>query len=1445
MLKTFTKLASALFVTAGITFLFSTHVSAFGVSKTTKGPDFPGTNIPQYIQFNANYHYGNDEINEYSFYGSQRLYYVNHDGLGVYVPTTPENESTFDYWNVAENQKTYHQQAENYGANRVYNIFSTNAPFNTLKRGRTDIDDKTNQSYHGDNSGTMLINGNHYEYRYLGYNSDGMSIKNSYFPSDAPTGSYEGGLWNYGFSDDLYNLGEDASYYDAETMYPQKIAWVTNYLFAQYPGFQSANSDPSYWANRLSLKTNPTFEAGIWEGRKYENGVDYYNTVVTTNDVKNLRLSDITIKDSNGNTVAHFWRNTGNTMFDNNNVVHSDITDTDWYTSGTGIATQKNNSNLSSIKLAKGMDYTVTETIYNDYNGVNYVNPNEIDNTLIFGNNAVTDIDGINGNGNDTVKNASLNPNNGGDMAIAPYGTKTYSFSMNLKNQEGQTYGNSRYVSLGGIIAPGNFANGNDFDTGDDSGRLVLGVNPDDIALTGSQIMDYDTNQATNKIVPGHNYFVRYTVKKVDGDTPIVNPVIDISITDNYKNTVNYKQSANQTLYENGTVTIDSKPFKAYSSILSATAKIDDMYAQEGLDYNPNNNTQNSEIKSTNDVVLSNVTALPSTVYLTSDEWNIATTGVSTKTISTSATSATNAFANNMFYNQNGYAGMLTKVGNSYVTSGSLIATPEADKTVSVEQSSINPADFPNTISYNKDGYTGVLTKNGNYTYQSTSTPSTTTLTQKLVKDGVNSFPDSIVKEINGVDVVFTKSGDVTTKQVNQKTITTSKTSTTASDVPDSYYYDDGTFHGTLTKTSSNQWDNYDTINASATVGPQSWNSFSDTYFYNENGYSGTLTKNGDVTVTGSAPTYHKDFVGTSSGLFYWYASDGVDLNAPFPQWPQGYYDMDFNATSPPNGWAYEVSGASWVGAPQHDSRHGWERETSVNYNLYNEWWSSDTRQYSQNYSGTASKYLNTTYTKTYQGNVTETEYSQTYTANYSYDGSYMCYQEYTGTVTKPATSVDTRTYGQNYTGLVSNYNSVTKKSLTFNFTLENDNPEGQVKDIPVRISYGSFSQEKTFSVPANRPVNYSWTIDYNWNNGIPISVDGSGKMNFTIETNPADSSNKRAIFEYSDSTSFPYDNDIASCSINVVKRDISPQESNEVPHTSNTWNQTYTDAQWTWAYNRYQSGTWNFNTNQFDSVSGDENNHLPGYEKIQTSYSAPTKTVTHSESYNITHIYFRSKETTDENIGGASIASNGELTGGAGGWVDLLNTDGTANKTIGEIKSGYGFELKVIVKYKTNRYSGAPYASAPNPFDSNATSQVPFSITKAGSVTAGYQVNYPPDKLLIQTPSDSSGNSSSYTIGLDSNLYSTYDSNNNWDGFTQIYTLDSSDSQKYGLAKIFTDNNLQVGNSDNNHEFTIYTGKWDGDYDKPYTSQLFDIKPFYINVTGANTDDLKTHVIQ
>lgn len=121
----------------------------------------------------------------------------------------------------------------------------------------------------------------------------------------------------------------------------------------------------------------------------------------------------------------------------------------------------------------------------------------------------------------------------------------------------------------------------------------------------------------------------------------------------------------------------------------------------------------------------------------------------------------------------------------------------------------------------------------------------------------------------------------------------------------------------------------------------------------------------------------------------------------------------------------------------------------------------------------------------------------------------------------------------------------------------------------------------------------------------------------------------------------------------------LKPSDDDWVQNTSNEWEQDYDVT--------------NFSGNRVSYTS--ETGGTYQFTKYRGKPSRDSVEVDQNESYEIEKILFRSKFTKDNQLG-----DNKD------GWVDMIAEDNPPR-----IKAGYGYELKVLVRYKTNALSTQP----------------------------------------------------------------------------------------------------------------------------------------------------------
>lgn len=228
-------------------------------------------------------------------------------------------------------------------------------------------------------------------------------------------------------------------------------------------------------------------------------------------------------------------------------------------------------------------------------------------------------------------------------------------------------------------------------------------------------------------------------------------------------------------------------------------------------------------------------------------------------------------------------------------------------------------------------------------------------------------------------------------------------------------------------------------------------------------------------------------------------------------------------------------------------------------------------------------------------------------------------------------------------------------------------------------------------------------------------------------------------------------------------------------------------------------------------------------FKKYSISSDTTLSPINYYETFNIESILFRSKDTMDKKLG-------------TDGWIDLLNA---SQKDLATIKAGYGFELKVISKYKTNVKNTMP--SLPNYVASS-------SGNFYNNTSKDANINLPKD-IYIELPGSNSTRKilsvtgfSGTTQGI--NVQETDESTSSETIKKFTYTIKATNT--LGIkesSKIFTPTSLKDGN----YKVSIYTPPIAGvpSVNKGAYSTMCDRKDVNITVKGSYTDDLNYHITQ
>lgn len=369
---------------------------------------------------------------------------------------------------------------------------------------------------------------------------------------------------------------------------------------------------------------------------------------------------------------------------------------------------------------------------------------------------------------------------------------------------------------------------------------------------------------------------------------------------------------------------------------------------------------------------------------------------------------------------------------------------------------------------------------------------------------------------------------------------------------------------------------------------------------------------------------------------------------------------------------------------------------------------------------------------------------------------------------------------------------------------IHNSNPTNETKLIPVRIRGLGKTWTWEKSVGPNQTFKFEESLGT-----LPVNF---GNNNFTIEVNyPV-----RKYEEYRMNGEDPYKDNIDYSSL-LVERNTFKKRCENI-HTENEWEQTYTLTdrwhQWTdpnmvSVFDRYVTETY------VDEDGKTKTRQVAKYKLVNqpTHFSHVTavtkETRSHFEKYKVDKIMFKSKLTQDKY--------------GGSGWVDIKNG-------IGPVKAGYGFDIYFDIKYETNA-NNIPHGWSNYGWGYSGDSR---------SVFPGVSPTPPPTLLHVEMPfSDESGKDMYYKlsgqpIGA-------------WYNQTVRFTMPSRSDKGKGTSNKIYVNELA---KDNKYYGRIDTEDFFGYPVQPNSTKappfnLCDTANFGIEIKGANSDDVKTHIVQ
>ena len=364
---------------------------------------------------------------------------------------------------------------------------------------------------------------------------------------------------------------------------------------------------------------------------------------------------------------------------------------------------------------------------------------------------------------------------------------------------------------------------------------------------------------------------------------------------------------------------------------------------------------------------------------------------------------------------------------------------------------------------------------------------------------------------------------------------------------------------------------------------------------------------------------------------------------------------------------------------------------------------------------------------------------------------------------------------------------SGTTQTLNFDFKVAHEGQDGFGDKPLVVVRQGSKEiMRATVTVKAGEEIQVVWPI--------PVNLK-MGDNSFEVEVNPA----PRQIIEFRSTGEDPYIDNIKRDSV-VVRRNPECIECDIGVRTRNTWSERFKMVEVT-GYRYYTTCTYSCGTEEEPDTCEEPcswcvTTNVKRWEEVPTFY----------EEYKIKNVFFRSKWSKD--------------TKGGDGWIDLLVTEG-------KIKAGYGFELKVITNYQTNRGSIPP---VPNSWYDDCS-----YLSRSPGI--GHVTN--PNVISLKMPyGDGFGNNVCYLLNAEN-------SKGSWDNNSKEYQLPLRNS--FGIKterKIYTNEDAKPGK----YSIEIVTPHFDGytpnaPEDVSNKDTMQDCKTVEFEILA--NDDLKTHIVQ
>lgn len=444
------------------------------------------------------------------YYKNRKMYLQEHQGFTFFSPVNQYNKN-FGFEDVYENDKFESGAMSKPGRDLLIKKNGKVKSIN-FRRAMGVINDgsyktiKKDEGYY--NAIGSWSKGYTGEWRYLGYNSFGDSINNPIFPGDYPT-NYRNGKWGkernrypWDYKRDSYIKEGWKKYglihgtvYDDKDEKPlfNKKKKAIREILKRYPEMRDKSVE--WWADRLSLQSNPDQTSPIFAFVHIKDGTVLYRTISIDNyrPKANLSVQQMNVYDKDDNLIATFERSKDGTPYNTNGKV------------------------FNNRKLVRGNKYKVRYKVKNTKeNTKTSIDPSILDYSNAYKNGAWDNspkmdshFSGRNGHG----RLESSGIIRGGD-------TKEFSTEIEVPLE---ARGSFRF---GSVIPDKYYQKGENLDSYDDWGRIIMDVSQGNLIAKKAVLYDTESGKEVENAVPGKKYKIRYYIQyvgdEVDEDTNVI-----------------------------------------------------------------------------------------------------------------------------------------------------------------------------------------------------------------------------------------------------------------------------------------------------------------------------------------------------------------------------------------------------------------------------------------------------------------------------------------------------------------------------------------------------------------------------------------------------------------------------------------------------------------------------------------------------------------------------------------------------------------------------------------------------------------------------------------------------------------------------------------------------------------------------------------------------------